>query len=193
MSADDKTKWDNKYRRADKDRTSPSALLTGLAQHLPARGQALDLAGGAGRNAIWLAQRGLNVTVADISQIGLNLATKRAVDAGVALQTVQVDLESDPFPPGPWDLILCICFLQRALFPTFPQHLNRGGVLIVIHPTRNNLQRHAKPPASYLLEDAELPQLAHGLETVHYEEGWLAEGRHDAVLVTRRPADHKSN
>ena len=86
----------------------------------------------------------------------------------------------------PWDLILSVHFLHRSLFPVFPGILQRGGTLLVIHPTQTNLQRHEKPPARFLLEDGELPKLVEGLEIVYYEEGWLVEGRHDAVLVARR-------
>ena len=39
----------------------------------------------------------------------------------------------------------------------------------------------------FLLEDGELPQLVEDLEILHYEEGWLREDRHDAVVVARRP------
>lgn len=59
---------------------------------------------------------------------------------------------------------------------------------MVIHPTRTNLARHEKPPARFLLEDGELPGLIQGLRIEHYEEGWLSEGRHEAVVVARRSA-----
>jgi hypothetical protein len=39
-----------------------------------------------------------------------------------------------------------------------------------------------------VLEDGELPSLVRGLEIVRLEEGWLAEGRHEARVVARRPA-----
>jgi hypothetical protein len=45
---------------------------------------------------------------------------------------------------------------------------------------------HEKPPARFLLDDGELPKLIEDLEIVQYEEGWLGEDRHDAVLVARR-------
>ena len=185
MSADDRRKWNAKYARPDAAPAQPSRLLAELAPLLPTSGRALDVAGGAGRDALWLAQRGLDVCVADISQGGLEIAVKRAAECGVALETVLVDVECDPFPQGPWGLILSVHFLHRPLFAEFPKVLQPGGALVVIHPTQANLQRHEKPPKRFLLEDDELPSLVEGLEIVHYEEGWLAEGRHDAVLVAR--------
>ncbi len=165
----------------------PAAVLVGLDRWLPRRGLALDVAGGAGRHGIWLAQRGLDVTIADISAPGLARAREDAAAAKVRVHTRQTDLELDPFPAGPWDLIVSICFLQRSLFAAYPTALAPGGTLAVVQPTKRNLERHDKPPADFLLDDGELPKLVAGLEVVHYEEGWLADGRHDAVLVARQP------
>ena len=144
------------------------------------------MAGGAGRNAIWLAQRGLSVTLADISDEALEIASTRAVDNGLDLQTLQIDFEQEPFPSGPWDLILCMHYLWRPLFDHFRENLSLGGLLILIHPTHTNLQRHKRPSARFLLDDGELPSLVSQLEIVKYEESWLVEGRHEARLVARR-------
>ena len=186
MSDEDRTKWDTRYAGPGVPSTTPSRLLTELGDLLPRHGRALDVAGGAGRNAIWLAQRGLEVTLADVSQVGLNIAVQRSAAAGVSLATVLVDVELEPLPTGPWDVILCVHFLHRPLFAVFSEILTPGGVLVVIHPTQTNLERHARPPARFLLSDGELPTLARELEIMHYEEGWQAEGRHDAVMVARR-------
>jgi SAM-dependent methyltransferase len=187
MSDFDRDKWNGKYAQwADDVPREPSAVLVGLAEHLPSRGRALDVAGGAGRNAIWLARRSLDVTIADVSRVGLDLARQRAVEAGVKLTLLETDLAAAPFPPGPWDLIVSVCYLWRPLFASYPAALAPGGTLIVIQPTKKNLERHDKPPADFLLEDGELPRLVAGLSIVHYEEGWLADDRHDAVIVARK-------
>ena len=55
MSEADRTKWDSKYADAAAVPRQPSAVLVRLAEYLPAKGIALDVAGGGGRNAIWLA------------------------------------------------------------------------------------------------------------------------------------------
>lgn len=183
MSEFDRTKWDGKYADPEFAPREPSALLLLLEQFLPRQGRAIDIAGGAGRNAIWLAERGLDVTIADVSSVGLALAASRAAEAGVTVRTVCTDLEEQPFPPGPWDLILSCRYLQRPLFKIYPQVLASGGTLVVIQPTKSNLQRHEKPPADFLLDDGELPRLVQGLSFIHYEEGWLADDRHDAVVV----------
>ncbi len=182
----DRQKWDAKYSAPAEVPREPSAVLRSLEALLPTCGRALDVAGGAGRNAIWLAQRGLEVTIADVSPQGLALANERARDAGVSITPFCTDLEDAPFPAGPWDLILCVCYLWRSLYAVYPEVLSPGGLLVIIQPTKKNLERHPKPPAGFLLNDGELPSLMSGLEIVHYQEGWQTDGRHDAVLVARK-------
>ena len=186
MSDFDRQKWNVKYAAEEAPR-EPSAGLVALGRLLPHRGRALDVACGAGRHGIWLAQRGLDVTVADISSVALQLAGQRATERGVTITPLEIDLEQQPFPAGPWDLIVSACYLHRPIFAAYPAALAPGGSLVVIQPTKRNLERHDKPPADFLLDDGELPRLVTGLEIVHYEEGWLADGRHDAVLVARQP------
>lgn len=195
MTAADRTRWDEKYARGDCPAPEPAASLRALEAYLPSSGFALDVAGGAGRNAVWLAQRGLHVTVADQSPVGLSRARELAAERGVALRTVETDLETAPFPTSPvagessakrgWDLIISTYFLWRPLFAHFPVHLAGGGTLIVVQPTRRNLERHARPPAAFLLDEGELPQLVPTLDIVHFREEWTDEGRHEAWLVAR--------
>lgn len=184
MSSFDRDKWNAKYA-AETPPREPSAVLVELSDLLPKSGRALDLAGGGGRHSIWLAQRGLDVTLADISSVGLGLARQRAAEAGVTIQTLEADLDEGEFPAGPWDLIVIVCYLRRAWYDRFSSVLAPGGTLAVVQPTQRNLERHAKPPTDYLLNDGELPGLLKGLEVVYYKEGWQADGRHDAVIVGR--------
>src|SRR5688572_12311802 len=171
MSEFDRTKWNAKYADPNFAPREPSSVLMSLAEFLPESGKTLEVAGGAGRNAIWLAQQGLDVTIADVSSVGLAQAAARAAEAGVNLTTLCIDLQDNPFPAGPWDLIVSCRYLHRPLFAVYPRVLAPGGILIVIQPTKTNLQRHEKPPPDFLLEDGELPRLIRGLSIVHSEEG----------------------
>ena len=182
----DRDKWNAKYKQAESAPTEPSILLKSLEGILPRRGRALDVAGGAGRHAIWLAKRGLDVTLADISAVGLEIARRRSHLAGTSIDTCEIDFTVDPFPAGPWDLIVSFHYLWRPLFDVFPNVLAAGGILVFVQPTRSNLQRNEKPPEGFLLEDGELPTLVTGLSIIRHEEGWLAEGRHDALLIASR-------
>jgi tellurite methyltransferase len=191
MSQADREKWNARFREGSTyAREEPSPFLTSLTDLLPRQGRALDLAGGAGRNGVWLARRGIKVTLADISSEGLALAGAQAARAGVSLDLRECDLEVDPLPEGPFDLILSFNFLRRELFAAFPDRLAPGGLLVYLQPTDSNLDRHPRPPASFLLRDGELPALLQGLEVVSYQEGWFestsGQTRHEARLVARK-------
>ena len=195
MSADDRTRWDAKYRERGPTSGEPDPFLLEAARlppGLPTAGRALDVAGGAGRHALWLARRGLDVTVCDVSPVGLDLAAAAAAEAGLELSTRLLDLEEQPLPTPPpstaggWDLILCFHFLHRPLFAAIPAALSPGGLFLFCQPTRKNLERHPHPSARFLLEQGELARLVPpGLEVVHLEEGWSERGRHEARLIAR--------
>lgn len=150
------------------------------------------MAGGSGRNALWLARQGLEVTLVDISREALHLARERSRVEGLRLRTLCLDLEREPLPEGPWDLVVCTYFLHRPLFQVFPQVLTPGGILAFCQPTRTHATRYPRPGPRYLLEDGELPGLVGGLEILMYREGWFA-GDHVARLVARRPHEGGSN
>jgi SAM-dependent methyltransferase len=186
MAATDRDRWNARYRE-EEPAGEPSPFVVALEPFLPGRGRALDVAGGGGRNALWLARRGLDVTLADVSDVALAIATGRARSEGLRIETVQVDLEGAPLPPGPWDVVVCAYFLHRPLLAALPAALAPGGLLAVAHATRSNLKVHPRPGPDHVLEDGELPTLVRGLEVVSYEEGWLESGRHEARLVARAP------
>ena len=190
MSNDDRERWNARYL-ADEVLAPPSPFLAGLDDVLPRHGRALDVAGGSGRHALWLSRRGLDVTIADVSDVALQRASRAASDAGLSIATARVDLERAPLPAGPWDVILCVAFLHRPLFAAFPDALAPDGWLVFEHPTRSNLLRHARPGAAHLLDDGELPTLVRGLRILRYQEGWLDRGRHEARLVARRSAGYR--
>ena len=178
--------WDARYRDGDRVPTDPSPFLLSLDEVLPRAGRAIDIACGAGRHAVWLAQRGLDVTAVDNSIEGLRCASERAAVAGVSIRTRVCDVKTEPLPAGPWDLVLCSYFLERSLFDTFPRLLAPGGLLVFWHATKSNLERHDRPPAGFLLEDGELAGLAGSLAVLRCDEGWFDEGRHEARLVARK-------
>ncbi|HYO57736.1 class I SAM-dependent methyltransferase [Archangium sp.] len=184
MSEEDRRRWNTRYREQPATR-EPSTFLRSLADRLPREGRALDVAGGSGHDALWLARHGLDVTLLDISDVALERAAEAAREVGVSLRLQRLDVETEPLPPGPFDVVLCLNFLWRPLFAGFPKVLAPGGLLVFAQPTRSNLQRHAHPSARFLLEDGELPGLLDGLEIVSYTEGWTEEGRHEARLVSR--------
>jgi len=99
-------------------------------------GRALDLACGAGRNALWLAARGWDVTGVDIGP----------PVAGITF--VHADLEAHEYrvEPDAWDLILCWLYWQANLLPEIAAGVREGGVVMLAGKTSG---RFATSLASY--------------------------------------------
>ncbi len=132
MSTEERERWDEKYRSGSyAGRTHPTALL---AEHLPrtAAGRALDVACGAGRNSLFLAARGWRVDGVDISPVGLARARERAAEEGLEVRWIEVDLD-DPnsLPPGPYDLVVMVRYVNQRLLPHLLTRLAPGGILLV--------------------------------------------------------------
>lgn len=181
-------RWNNRYATAEPS-LAPSRFLVDHADLLPRSGTALDVAGGAGRNAIWLARRGLDVTLVDISDTAVALARRAARAAGVDITVARRDVAADGAPDGPWDVIVVVRYLDRALLRAAPRLLRRGGLLLFTQPTVRNLQRHDRPPRQWLLDEGEVSALVgdlEGIELVTVSEAWTAAGRHEAQLVVAR-------
>lgn len=178
-------RWDERYETEPVPSRPASFLLDDVGPYLDEPGRALDVAGGAGRNGMWLAARGWDVTLVDISPRAVELARAESARRALRLATSVSDLTVDPIPEGPWDLILVIHYLQRDLFPELVDALAPGGLLALSIATRRNLERHLRPPEAYLLEEGEAPGLVDGLEILMAEEDWSSEDRHEARLIAR--------
>lgn len=187
MADEDRIRWDERYRGSG-PAIGPDPFLVVIADRLPDRGRALDVAGGLGGNATWLAARGLAVTLADISGVALEHAARASKSAGVEIATRQVDLEAASCPAGPWDVIACVRFLHRPLLAGLAAVAAPGGLLVVVHPTARNLERHERPGRRFLLDEGELPGLLDGWDILHHEEAWAGGpgGRHEARCLARR-------
>ncbi len=186
MSAADRAKWNAHYADRVGPPGAPSPWLAASARWLPTSGRALDLAGGDGRHALWLAARGLDVTLADISEAALQRARAAAEERGLCLTLTATDFDADPPPPGPWNLIVSCNFLWLPLFDLLPAWLAPGGVLAYSQPTQTNLEKNPSPGPKFLLPAGALPRLVSGLKILDYAEGWFDEGRHEARTIAQR-------
>lgn len=184
----DADRWDARYAEGGAPR-EPSSFVTAQAGRLPASGTALDLAGGAGRHAIWLAQQGLDTLLVDVSEVGLRIAGKRATDAGVTLRILRRDVIAGPLPKGPFDVVLVHGFLHHDVLDRVPAVLAPDGLFLYSQATTTNLERHDRPPPRFCLAPGEMAGIAErlGLEVVDLREHWTPEGTHRAELVARRP------
>lgn len=177
--------------------TEPARFLTDRAHLLPAGGRALDVAGGRGRNAVWLAARGFEVVLVDVSDVAVDDAAAAAAAGGVTIVAVRTEVTPASLPDGPFDVVVVHHFLDRDVWSALPAMLTPGGVLLVCQPTVHNLERHPRPSRRWLLDEGEIERVAAAatsadpdLEVVEVSEGWTDEGRHEARLVVRRQPGH---
>lgn len=180
-------RWEARYGLGGAS-VKPASSLVHLSGWLPPPGRAVDLAGGAGRHALWLARRGFAVTVVDRAEAGLQLAARRAAARGLEVTTQVRDLEAEGPPPGPWDLVLVHHYLDRPTLAGLAATLAPGGRALFVQPTARNLERHPRPSRRWLLDEGEAAGLFPGLEVLHLDESW-AFGRHEARVVAERPGD----
>ena len=177
--------WDAKYREGGAGQ-EPSELLVRMASHLPQSGRALDVAAGAGRNAVFLAERGMEVDAVDSSAEGLRQAEALAAQRGVSIRTVLADLTAFDLGTDRYDLIVNINYLQRDLAPRIARALGPGGVVFFETYVRAQANRSNGPSnPDYLLRPGELESLFAGMEIIHAVES-DAHGRAVASLIARR-------
>ncbi|HXC33688.1 MAG TPA: methyltransferase domain-containing protein [Verrucomicrobiae bacterium] len=183
--------WNKRYRlreRPEEDLAAePTPLVVKFATGL-APGKALDLACGAGRNAIWLAEHGWEVTAVDGAQVAIEILQARAAERGLTVNTVVADLEKGEFEiePSRWDLIAMCYYLQRNLYEPAKRGVRPGGVLIsIVHITGPG-----EAASPHRLLPAQLEKYFAGWEILHRHEGKPNDSAHHhavAEIVARRP------
>ena len=139
----DATFWDQRYGGSEFVwTTEPNRFVAEVAVQLEP-GRALDLACGEGRNAVWLATQGWDVTGVDFSQVGLDKAAILADVNGVTCTWRQADL-SDWEPDAQWDFVF-VAYLQvhdavrRHAIGAAARAVAPGGTLFVVGHDRRNL------------------------------------------------------
>ena len=167
--------------------TEPNAFVAETApRYLRPGAEVVELGAGEGRNAVWLARRGFQVTAVDYAEAGLEKTRRLAAQQGVAIETIQADVTRWQ-PDRSWDAVV-ITFLhlppeaRPALYALIHRILRPGGYLIAewFRPeqrtegytsggppdpswmvTADELRRHFDPEGILLLENA-TPELNEG-------------------------------
>lgn len=183
--------WDERYSRGEHIIKEPFPLLVSVVDKLKP-GRALDLACGKGRHAIFLAERGWQVTAVDASRVGIELAAQTARARRVTIDWRVADLERGEFEieAGAYDLICIFYYLQRGLFPQIRAGVSAGGrVVAAIHMVDESPDVKPMNP-NFLLEPGELRAEFSGWEILHDYEGAPTEEGHrrrSAEIVAKKP------
>jgi tellurite methyltransferase len=190
----EREEWNKRYSAGVEARSEPDPLLISAYEQyidplLARQGRALDLAGGVGRHAIWLAQRGWDVDLLDVSEQGIEIARQRAQEAGVEVHFLQQDL-TQGLPEKTYDLILDFFYLERSLFLEIPKALKPEGILVFktytqLHPVLTHGQGPKHP--MHLLAPNELLHAFEAFDVLYYRETVKDKGV--AELVARKPEE----
>ena len=141
----DRTGWNARYaQREFVWSLTPNQTVVAETSHLKP-GRALDLACGEGRNAVWLAQQGWQVSAVDFAETGLDKARQLASSRGVAVDWILADVTTYAPPPEAFELVL-IAYLhipaqeRRQLIQHAGQALKAGGTLLYVGHDLSNIE-----------------------------------------------------
>lgn len=185
-----KETWDERYASGKYSAVEPHRLLIELAGKLPP-GKALDVACGAGRHAIFLAENGWNVTAVDNSRPGIEIAKENALAKEVKVDFRVADLEAGEFviELEAYDLICDFNYLQRDLFAAMKAGVKGGGIVVAtIH-----LDGDGEKSGEFRLREGELQEYFRDFEILHYHETPAthtdadAHHRRTAEIIAQKP------
>jgi SAM-dependent methyltransferase len=191
-------RWAGDRRHAT---TAPSQFLIAEIGDLAA-GTALDLACGAGRNAVWLAERGWRVTGVDFSATALGMARDLAAERRVQVEWIEADVAAWTPSARAYDLV-CVMYLQlpaperKTALAHAAEAVRPGGTLLVVgHDLLNLTEGWGGPtqPDVLFTPDDVVAEIG-GLEVQKaqrvrrvVEEGGASHEAIDALVRARRPA-----
>lgn len=185
----DRDQWDKRYRgdQLPWDTGRPSTELENLVRSgkVPV-GKALELGCGHGTNALLLAERGFDVTAADVSPAAITAAKRRAVKKRLQVEFRVADLTAEPDLGGPYDFLFdrglyhAIRLADVAAFLRLLRNVSREGTLYLC--LCGNAKEKQEPGPPTVTEEeirAELGSLFEilDLHEVRFDESPGKEGR----------------
>ena len=203
--------WSSRYREAGEDYlfgTEPNRFLAHRSGLLQTGQTALSIADGEGRNSVWLAEQGLDVTAVEITSIAVEKARKLARGRHVSVRFLIADILHTDWPPAnyveffDWVVGIFIQFAgpdeRKHQFAAMKRATRPGGGILLQGYTPKQLEYRTGGPSSIenlytadMLRDSfsdwAIEELVEYEENI--EEGGAHKG-HSALigLVARKPA-----
>lgn len=189
MSTADRDRWNARYADGTyESRRHPSPFLAQNAQALPDNGRALDLACGAGRNAIYLARRGLAVDAVDISRVALERG--RAIGGELPIRWIECDLDDGFQASVDYEVIVNIRYVNLPLVSMLVESLRPGGVLVIEQHLVTDAEVVGPKNPAFRVSRGQLGGVASGMTVEQIDEGVFddPDGRRAALarLVARK-------
>jgi len=193
--------WNERYReRGALWGAGPNQFVTDRTGQMSPR-RVLDLGSGQGRNAIWLAAQGHQVTAVDLSDVATAQAEGIAAEAGVDVEFIAADLAEWEPPTAAFDLVV-LAYMQvpeaarRTIHDKAARALVSGGqVLVVAHHLANLEHGVGGPPtAEFLFDETDLADDFAGFEIIennrvlrHVDKDDMTGDAIDVVFMARKP------
>jgi SAM-dependent methyltransferase len=169
VSQRDRDKWNQRYAEDSYRKNNPVQLLEDWIPKIPS-GRALDVACGAGRNALSLAQAGFQVDAIDISAEGLSRARQIAENLGLSINWIEHDLdEAYPFD-NDYDLIVILWYVDLGLVNRLCDCLAPGGYLLCEEHLISEQEVIGPISKDFRVAPGDLGKTVSGLELLLYEE-----------------------
>lgn len=193
-----RNKWNQRHGERELGTPACEVLQTHLSL-LPAQGRALDLACGLGRNAILLAQHGLQCDAMDISDVALARLAGYANEHNLSINTLCTDIERDGIGDQQYDVIVVSYFLYRPLLNAINLALKPGGLLFYqtfirsAAATKDNKATINPSNPDFYLAKNELQAQFNDLEIRYYHEtvpDQLSDTAAVAMLVASKTTPH---
>ncbi len=170
-----RARWDLKYEQGLPSLSEPDPFFILAYERFvdpsfPNAGVALDLAGGLGRHALWLASKSWQVAVVDLSDVAIGNLAQAALERNVKLELLVADASDYKFEPERFDLIVLFYHLDRNLLPKIVSALKPGGLLISKMSLRWDSDPRSRTVGTDPLGRDERPSLVPDLHVLYHRE-----------------------
>lgn len=195
-----KERWDERYdREMYIYGKAPTEFLKTKINALK-KGKALVLAMGEGRNAVYLAENGFDVTGVDISEVAIEKCKKLAQEKNTTVNTIVADLTNYDFGKAQYDLVTNFYYYDPSIFPQVIAALKPGGMFIFQQFSVDHLKYREKSgfgprTLDYLVKPNELLTHFKSLRILYYEDTVveLDKGMHKGTAAIIRLIVQKSD
>lgn len=198
--------WDERYNTEEYVYGKKPNVFLEQQSHLFKPGmKVLTIAEGEGRNAVWLAEKSLDVEMWDYSRVGLEKALRLAENREVIIKTHLIDLSNAEWPTSSFDIVISIFGhfqddVKSEVFKGIQKSLKPGGYFITEVYSKEQVQLNTGGPKdlNYLYETADFKTLSQSLETllifegiVNREEGRLHNGESAVIQYIGQKYNNK--
>ncbi len=174
-----KNKWDESFAKEEfVYGVNPNLFIEAEAKRFKSKSNIACLAEGEGRNAVYLAKQGHDVTAYDISNVGLDKASKLAESNDVSIKTKQMDLINESLPENTYDhAILVFGHVhkdnQTTLINNLISTVKKGGLVMFEVYSNAQLNYNTGGPGNldYLYDPKTILDIIDPYECIHFYYG----------------------